>query len=52
MVVTGSNVNFADDGTFLSIMDAGWIESMVNQLAADQRVGPLAYIHGQGARYA
>ena len=52
MVVTGCNVNFADDGAFLNIMDAGWIENMVNQLAADQRLGSLEYIHGQGARYA
>ncbi len=31
-VVTACNVNFDDQGMFINVMDAGWIESMVNHL--------------------
>ena len=52
MVVTGCNVNFDDQGNFINIMDAGWIESMVNHLAAEQGLGKVKYIHGRGSCYA
>lgn len=35
MVVQGANVNFADDDTFVNIMDAGWIEQTLHKVAAD-----------------
>lgn len=37
MVVAGANVNFAEDGSFLNIMDAGWIEQTM--LAAAKETG-------------
>lgn len=42
MVVSGSNVNFTPDGEFVNVMDAGWIEHVVNACAQAQ---------GQSARY-
>lgn len=35
MVVAGANVNFTDDGEFLSIMDAGWIEQTLLAVAKE-----------------
>ena len=52
MVVTGCNVNFDDQGNFINIMDAGWIESMVNHLATEQGLGKVKYIHARGSCYA
>lgn len=42
MVVNGSNVNFTEDGEFVNVMDAGWIEWLVNHCAEAQ---------GKTARY-
>lgn len=33
MVVAGANINFNEDGSFLNIMDAGWIEEMIHAAA-------------------
>lgn len=34
MVVYGANINFNADGSFMNIMDAGWIERLLQQVAA------------------
>jgi 2,4'-dihydroxyacetophenone dioxygenase len=34
MVVYGANINFDDEGNYVGIMDAGWIETAVGQYAA------------------
>ncbi len=34
-VVIGSNINFNPDGSFLNIMDAGWIAERLDQIAAE-----------------
>lgn len=33
MVIEGANINFDNDGNFINIMDAGWIEQMILQVA-------------------
>jgi quercetin dioxygenase-like cupin family protein len=33
MVVEGANINFTDDGEFINVMDAGWIEEVVTMCA-------------------
>lgn len=38
MVISGANINFDDDGNFINIMDAGWIEQMIVQVAQDQGI--------------
>ena len=40
MVVNGANINFNDDGSFMNIMDAGWIEKLLHEVAqaTDQEV--------------
>ncbi len=42
MVVEGSNINFTEDGDFVNVMDAGWIEHVVVECAKAQ---------GKTARY-
>lgn len=44
MVISGCNVNFDDDGNFVNIMDAGWIEQMVVEAAKAQGIGMPKYI--------
>ncbi len=44
MVISGCNVNFDDDGNFINIMDAGWIEMMVLEAAKTQGMGVPKYI--------
>jgi hypothetical protein len=44
MVVTGSNVNFAPDGTFLGLMDAGMIKAWVDQGITEQGCDGMTYI--------
>lgn len=34
MVVHGANINFDDQGNFINIMDAGWIEEILHTVAA------------------
>ncbi|RXV64414.1 2,4'-dihydroxyacetophenone dioxygenase [Burkholderia stabilis] len=51
MVVFGANINFDQDGNFLNIMDAGWIEETVHKAAQAQGIPPLNYIRSLGPRY-
>ena len=52
MVIEGANVNFDEDGNFVNIMDAGWIEMMVIEAAKAQGLGVPTYIRpGGDARY-
>ncbi len=52
MVITGCNVNFDDEGNFINIMDAGWIEAMVLQAAKAQGLDRVRYIKPGGeAKY-
>jgi hypothetical protein len=44
MVVTGSNINFLDDGSFLDIMDAGMIKAWVDRAIKDQGLSNMKYI--------
>lgn len=48
MVVSGSNINFDEDGNFINIMDAGWIEEMVNAAAKAQGISRPRYIKPGG----
>lgn len=48
MVVSGSNINFDQDGNFINIMDAGWIEQMVIAAAKAQGIDKLHYIKPKG----
>jgi hypothetical protein len=52
MIVTGSNVNFAPDGTFLGLMDAGMIKAWVDQGIKDQGCDRMTYISPPLPRYA
>jgi 2,4'-dihydroxyacetophenone dioxygenase len=52
MVVTGSNVNFMPDGTFLGLMDAGMIKAWVDQGIKDQGCGQMTYISAPVPTYA
>jgi len=40
MVVEGSNINFTEDGEYVSVMDAGWIEQVVVECARAQGQTP------------
>jgi hypothetical protein len=51
MVIYGANINFDDDGNFINITDAGFIEMMLNKAAADRGMSPLKYIRSLGADY-
>ncbi len=51
MVVTGSNVNYDEDGNLVGIMDAGWIADAVNTAAAEQGLGKAHYIRGNNSGY-
>jgi len=42
MVVEGANINFTPEGEFINVMDAGWIETVINTCAK---------ANGQKARY-
>jgi quercetin dioxygenase-like cupin family protein len=44
MVIQGCNVNFDEDGNFVNIMDAGWIEMVVVEAAKAQGLGVPQYI--------
>ncbi|MGQ0465974.1 MAG: 2,4'-dihydroxyacetophenone dioxygenase family protein [Sporichthyaceae bacterium] len=48
--VEGANVNFNEDGTFHSILDAVLLRHLADTLADAQGVGPIAYIAGGAAR--
>ncbi len=38
MVITGANINFDEDGNFMNIMDAGWIEQVLIAAAKAQGI--------------
>lgn len=48
-VVSGSNVNFTEDGQFHSILDATLISHLAATLPAAQNLDPLTYISGGAA---
>jgi 2,4'-dihydroxyacetophenone dioxygenase len=52
MVVTGSNVNFDANGTFLGLMDAGMIKAWVDQGIKDQGCDKMTYIAAPVPKYA
>jgi quercetin dioxygenase-like cupin family protein len=53
MVVSGANINFNADDTFLNIMDAGWIEKTIHEVAkATGQVVPRYIRPGAGAGFA
>jgi hypothetical protein len=52
MIVTGSNVNFAPDGTFLGLMDAGMIKAWVDHGIKDQGCDKMTYITAPLPKYA
>lgn len=43
MVIAGANINFDDEGNFVNIMDAGWIEQMVIAAARSQGIDKPRY---------
>ena len=51
MVVAGCNVNFDEEGNFINIMDAGWIEQAVLEAAKARGITPQYIKPGSGAGY-
>ncbi|WP_346836576.1 2,4'-dihydroxyacetophenone dioxygenase family protein [Microbulbifer sp. SAOS-129_SWC] len=51
MVVIGANINFDADGNFMNVMDAGWIEMMIQEVAKAQGVVPRYIKPTSGAGY-
>ena len=51
MVVTGANVNFAPDGTYLGLLDASEIMVMIDHLIRERGLDPAKYISPAGADY-
>jgi 2,4'-dihydroxyacetophenone dioxygenase len=49
--VTGANVNFNDDGSFHSILDAALITHLTGTLSADQNLGTINYLAGGAVTY-
>lgn len=49
--VQGANINFNEDGTFHSILDAALIRHLSDLLAVEQDLGPLNYISGGEAGF-
>ncbi len=49
-MVIGSNVNFDQEGNFINVMDAGWIEEMVHTMSKAQGLTDVRYIQGNGAK--
>ncbi|TIC83280.1 hypothetical protein E8D34_16385 [Nocardioides sp. GY 10113] len=45
-VIQGSNINFNDDGTFHSILDAALVRHLTDALSEAQGLGPAKYIAG------
>ncbi len=45
-IVVGANVNFNEDGTFHSVLDAAMIEHLTGALSEAQGLGPIDYIVG------
>ena len=52
IIVNGANVNFDEEGNYVSVMDAGWIEMAVVEAAKAQGLGMPRYIKpGASAGY-
>ena len=51
MVVSGTNINFLEDGTFLDVMDAGMIKAWVDQAIKDQGRNNMKYVAATGPTY-
>lgn len=51
MVVHGANINFDEDGNFMNIMDASWIENLVLEVAKAQGITPRYIKPGGEAKY-
>ncbi|WP_416063803.1 2,4'-dihydroxyacetophenone dioxygenase family protein [Rhodococcus indonesiensis] len=49
--VTGANINFNEDGTFHSILDAALIRHLTGTLSAEQNLGPVNFIGGGAAGF-
>lgn len=47
-VISGCNVNFDEEGNFINIMDAGWIEMMVVEAAKARGMNTPRYIKPNG----
>lgn len=50
--VKGANVNFNDDGTFHSILDATLLTALIGELAAEQNLGTIKYLTGGAVTFA
>ncbi|WP_405779310.1 2,4'-dihydroxyacetophenone dioxygenase family protein [Streptomyces sp. NBC_00859] len=50
-IVNGANVNFTEEGTFHSVLDAVTLVEVTKALAETQQLGELNYIRGGSARY-
>ena len=48
MVVSGANINFAADGSFMNIMDTGWIEQAILAACREKGMTPPRYIKPGG----
>lgn len=49
--VAGANINFNEDGTFHSILDAVMIRSLTDSLSVEQNLGAPRYIDGGAAGF-
>jgi len=49
--VSGANINFTEDGSFHSILDALMIRTLMDDLAPQQELGELRYIGGGEAGF-
>jgi len=49
--VVGANINFNEDGTFHSILDAALIAHLTGTLSAEQNLGAINYIAGGAVSY-
>lgn len=48
--ISGANVNFNEDGTFHSILDAALVSHLTRTLSAEQHLGRVEYIGGGAAQ--
>ena len=49
--VSGSNINFGEDGQFDSVLDAAMLSHLTATVAAEQDLGPINYIGGGTAGF-
>ncbi|MFJ9179309.1 2,4'-dihydroxyacetophenone dioxygenase family protein [Streptomyces sp. NPDC102360] len=49
--ISGANVNFNEDGTFHSVLDAALVRHLTDTLSEAQGVGPVNYIGGGAADF-